>query len=183
MENTLGFNTSLKQFFGGLLLNVILHLNHQSLTYYFIEFYCPFNPPLNSLNKSTNSGRWNIEWFLHNTGFMFEHDSIICCTGWHCILCLLYYRAVFLGDFKCVISFSDVMTTGTLIGIIFGVVCVPLMGCVIAVFLGPCFRGEGFGGRTHKTTFKKYRYHHPDRDGEPMGIMVEGSTPPHSTYM
>lgn len=54
------------------------------------------------------------------------------------------------------------MSTGTMIGITFGAVCIPLMLCVLAVFLGPCFRGRGFGGASHAAAFKKYRYHQPD---------------------
>ena len=50
------------------------------------------------------------------------------------------------------------MPTGHIIAIIFGSVCLPIMVCVISVFLGPCFRGSGFGGKRHKTTYRKYRY-------------------------
>ena len=71
-------------------------------------------------------------------------------------------RAVLRGRFKCVLHHGDVLPTGTAIAIIFASVCVPLMACVLLVFLGPCFRGRGFGGKKHKAdNCKKYRYHSP----------------------
>ena len=66
-------------------------------------------------------------------------------------------RSVFDGDFKCELSYSRVMSTGKVIGIIFASVGPVVLIVVILVFLGPCFRGRGFGGSTGSKNRSYYR--------------------------
>lgn len=63
------------------------------------------------------------------------------------------YKDILKGDFKCKIQFDPVLPTAHVIAIIYASLCLPMLACVLTMFLGPCFRGRGFGGSTHRTHF------------------------------
>ena len=100
----------------------------------------------------------------------------LCCVTWSCILitcAVLRYREVLDRRHPC--GEGDVLTTGTKIGITYGAVCIPMMICVLLVFLGPCFRGRGFGGKMHKMHHSSYntrsRHDYDDAQWTPVGSL------------
>lgn len=56
-------------------------------------------------------------------------------------------------DKTCRLVYPTVYTTGIKIWIIYAAVCTPIMLCVTLVFLGPWFKGRGFGGKKHRTEY------------------------------